>query len=178
MTRATTPGRRRGPAIPAIGDITLAHLQARTTEEGDCMLWDGYTDRIGSPQWRVGGKCWPARRLLWELTRGPVPAKHQVSAHCGIAGCVHPDHLVCRTRSRIQRGARRSPATAIRIALTHRAKATARLTPAVVAAIRASDEPGRVLEQRYGLSAGRASRVRSGAVWRDYSNPFAGLLKP
>lgn len=175
MSTPAKPG-VRGPVIATIQDITLADLLARCEDDGDCLIWQGYADRIGSPQWRVGGACWPVRRLLWVLTRGAVPAKHQVAVSCGERGCVHPDHLVCRSRSRLQMGQARSQAVRIRIALTKRARNRSPLTAEIVAAIRASAETSTALEQRYGLPRGRASKVRRGETWRDYANPFAGLI--
>lgn len=175
---ATRPG-VRNPAIPTIGDVTLAHLLQRTEqpEEGGCLLWSGYTDRIDSPQWRIDGKCWLVRRLLWTLTRGPVPHKQQVAVACGVPACVHPDHLICRTRARVQKGKKRPVATAMRIALGKRA-ALGRLTPADAAAIRSGTEPLVQVATRYGIAKSHAWRIRRGEAWRDYSNPFTGLLKP
>lgn len=178
MTRATTPGRVRGPSIPTIEHITLADLALRTeqAEAGGCMVWAGHADRIGSPQWRVDGKCWPVRRLLWTLTRGPVPAKQQVGVSCGVPGCVHPDHLVCRTRARVQKGKPRPAATKLRIAATKRAANTAGLTPAIAAAIRSGNETIAAAAARYGICKSHAWRIRRGEAWRDFSSPFAGLL--
>lgn len=175
MKRAA-PGRPAGPVIASGHHITLADLQKRTEPEGECLLWTGYVDGVGSAQWRIAGKLYLVRRLLWELTRGTVPKKHQVGVRCGIPACVHPDHLVSRTRGSVQRGVPKSPMQILRTAMAHRAKASTKLTVESAADIRTGAETVSEAARRHGISVSRASRIRRGQAWRDYSNPFAGLL--
>ena len=160
------------PAIPT----TLAALMARTTADGNCRVWDGCLDTIGSPKICINYKKLMVRRLVWQLVRGPIAPKHQISTTCGTPGCIATGHLISRTQSQTLKGRPVSRARRIRTAITHRAKATAKLTAAQVAEIRASSEPGTVLDRRYGLSSGYASHIRRGRAWRDYTSPFAGLV--
>ena len=67
-----------------------------------------------------------------------------------------------------------SPANRARVANGRRRKS--KLNIDIVREIRASDEPGNVIEARFGLKAGYASRIRQGIVWRDHASPFAGLV--
>lgn len=155
-------------------DIRLADLLARTLPEGACLLWTCRAVKGKFPQWDLGGKRYITRRLVYQLVNGPLPSRLQVGTCCGTALCVHPEHLVARTASKAQRGRTMRPDHKARIAAAQRARSS--LDAATVHAIRTSTEPGPVLEARYGLKKGRASRIRSYESWKDTANPFAGLL--
>lgn len=159
--------------MKTIEEITLADLQARTIEEGDCLLWMGYAVEGKFPQWRVGDKLYPARRVVYEMTHGYVPKKLQIGTTCGCALCVHPDHLVARSRSKALRGKPLDLARKLKIAQTKRARSALSIDD--VRAIRASTAPGVEIDAQYGFSAGFASRIRLGLVWRDYAAFGAGL---
>lgn len=154
-------------------DITLAAFMARVQDEGDCLMWTGHASLGRFPQWRIDGKLHAVRRLVWQLTRGEVKPGLQVGVSCGCDRCVHPDHLVARTKSKALVGKPVTPDHRARITIGRRAKSS--LSMEIAREIRASDEPGNVLEARYGLNAGYASKIRTGAVWVDLSSPFAGL---
>lgn len=153
-------------------EIRLSDLLARTVEEGDCLLWTGHSSSGKFPQWRVGGKLQPARRVVWSLAHECQPVG-QVGCNCGTLLCMHPDHLVDRTRSKIMRGRTLTPGALANITLKRRRGST--LDMDKVRAIRASDEPGGVIEARYGLKPGYASKIRHGLVWKDLASPFFGL---
>lgn len=157
---------------------TLAALMARTATDGNCRVWLGHCDSVGSPKITIHYQKYFVRRLVWQLLHGPIAKGGQIGATCGTPGCTAPAHLVCRTRSQALKGRPIPIERRIRIALTQRAKAATKLTPEQVAEIRASTEPANALDKRYGLSNGRASFIRRGLAWRDYANPFAGLVRP
>jgi hypothetical protein len=155
-------------------DIRLSDLLARTVSEGDCLLWTGRAVKGKFPQWELGGKRYITRRLVYQVVHGPLPSRMQVGTRCKNPLCVHPDCLVARTASKAQRGRTMHPAHKARLTAALRARSP--LTAEIIQAIRASVEPGPVLEARYGLKKGRASRIRSYESWKDIANPFAGLL--
>ena len=156
---------------------TLAALMARTATDGNCRVWLGHCDSVGSPKITIHYQKYFVRRLVWQLLHGPIAKGGQIGATCGTPGCTAPAHLVCRTQSQALKGRPIPIERRIRIALTQRANAATKLTPEQVAEIRASTEPANALDKRYGLSNGRASLIRRGRAWRDYANPFAGLLR-
>lgn len=172
---AVEPKKRRAPRVAhCIEDIALEQLLARCHDDGGCLVWDRSSSVCG-PEWNVAGKVWSVRRLLWELTRGPIAPKYQVNVSCGCAGCVHPDHLVCRTRSAALRGRVRTLAERARIAQSKRAKATAVLSEALVREIRTSSETLTQIGRRLELAPSLVHKVRAHLLWRDYCSPFAGL---
>lgn len=154
-------------------DIGLADLLKRTEEAGDCLEWTGYALKGRFPQWRIGGVFWVVRRLIWLLTRGPLKPGMQVNVKCRNELCVHPDHLVARTKAIAQRGIPIPEDRRVRIAMAKRKRS--KLTIEQVREIRASDEQGKVLDERYGLTPGYASRIKLGQAWKDHANPFSGL---
>lgn len=91
--------------MTSLQHLTLPDLMARAHDDGaGCLVWDGYALHGTAPQWRIDYQLWPVRRLLWELVHGPIRTKHQIGLSCTEPLCVHPDHLVSRTRSSIQKG--------------------------------------------------------------------------
>lgn len=97
----------------------IASKLDRTSPHG-CWLWTGSLDRDGYG--RVG-KHGIAHRVVYELTKGPIPAGHVLMHSCdhlhqGIEGrrCCAPEHLTPGTvaqnaqdRGRKGRGYRQSP---------------------------------------------------------------------
>lgn len=67
---------------------------ARTSREGDCLVWSGYLDDDGygvlysSPGVKQG-----AHRYAWEKANGPIPAGLMVDHMCFNHACVEPKHL-------------------------------------------------------------------------------------
>lgn len=154
-------------------DITLDDILSNTVEEGDCLLWTGHSSEGKFPRLRKGGGQFVVRRLLWSLAHEAMPNGLQVGCSCKSPLCVHPDHLVVRTKAKAQRGAKRTPDVCVRVATVRRAKS--KLTMEVVRQIRLSDEPNRDVDRRLGLARGQAWAIRRNLAWVDRANPFAGL---
>lgn len=156
-------------------EIRLSDLRARIEEVGECWVWQGYASQGKFPQWRLDGVLKPTRRIVWELVHGPLEPGMQVAADPQCCPCcVHPDHLQARTRSKALKGMHIAPDRKANIARSRRARSTL-MTMEIARAIRASDEPGPVVEARYGLKKGYASRIRLNVVWKDHASPFARL---
>ncbi len=154
-------------------DISLVQLLERAEPAGDCLEWTCYATPRNQPQWCLNGKCWPVRRLLWLLTRGPLKEGLEVGVSCVNELCIHPDHLVARTRSKARRGIKKSIATRIRIAMGKRKNSN--LTEEVVRLIKLSNESGPVLAKRHGINNSTVNRIRNDTYRKDYASPFAQL---
>lgn len=156
-------------------EVTVEAFLAHTTEEGDCLIWTGSAQNGRFPMWRIGdGQQHVVRRLIWTLAHEARPNGLQVGCSCGTDLCVHPDHLVARTKSKAQRGTPKSPVTKIRVALAKRA-ASKVLDMEVARTIRASTESCRDLDRQYGLVRGKSWSIKNNLIWRDTSSPFSGL---
>lgn len=58
-----------------------------------CWLWKGARTSRGYGQKSVASKGRQAHRVVWEVTRGPVPKGLVLDHLCRVRHCVNPDHL-------------------------------------------------------------------------------------
>lgn len=161
---------------------TLETLLRRTTEEGDCMLWDGYLGN-GTPMVYHDGKLIQVRKLVLILTNVP-PRGQYTTCRCGDPLCVAPQHIVQRTTKEQHRlmGLRvsKSATNHARIAKITKARRSklAKITQEQANEIRVSSESGPVLGARYGITKSQVRNIKIGRSWStalDFGNPFAGL---
>lgn len=97
-----------------------------------------------------GQKPRDAHRVFYERHKGPIPAGWHLHHMCHNPPCVNPNHLEPREpveHARLQRSMKLSMKDA--------------------RTIRASQETGRALAARYGVSEAHISRIRLGQVWRE-----------
>jgi len=163
--------------------MTLDEIQARSIECGECWHWSGYGGLHGRhPQVKEpGGKVKLVRRLAFEVKNGPIKPGLLVLPTCGDPRCINPEHQRALTESQkgkraAARGAFSSPARGAKIAASRRAT-SAKITLEQAIEIRMSDESGPVLAKRYGVHRSRINTIKRGDGWKDYRNPFAGLMR-
>jgi hypothetical protein len=163
---------------------TIESLKARTIEEGDCWLWQGYkangTPQVSNPRPGFRSKMYSVRRLMRELaTEKPTPDGHYVTS-CGTPDCVNPKHVLYRTDEQHLQAIGRLSSTGItkaRKLRQHYMKVgRAKLTDEIAQEIRLSNESSPALAQRYGVDRSLISKVRRGEAWKVLANPFRGLM--
>lgn len=165
-------------AAPTNADEMRAYLERKTVEDDitGCMVWQGSAHLGQFPQMRWGDKASSARRVIYEMLRGTINSGWQIgvrdTCHCL---CVTPEHLVQRSRAKAGKGHPVALSTKIKIAQARRAKSP--LDPDAVAEIRASAEPGTKVAEQLQVSVGAVSRIRRGETWREYTGPWAGLMR-
>lgn len=156
--------------------VTLEQIYARCTDDCGCMLWTGAHNHVGHPKIRNGS----ARRIVWEIKHGPIPAGKLVSVSCGRTNCLECLVLTTKAEAASKAGARadvkaRKSASAARAARRSRAI----ITMEIAREIRASDELGIHIAQRLSVSPSLVFLVRLGKAWRETTaSPFAGLMAP
>lgn len=154
--------------------LSLADVMKHAVEEGNCLIWTGSATGGKHPQMNFRGKVFAVRRVIFErVHEKPIRAGFQVGVRCGVDLCIHPDCLVQRPKAEAMKKAVRKADHALRVARGKQAQS--RHSIETIRAIRTSTELGRVLDARYGLSPGYASRIRTGRCWVDTANPFTGL---
>lgn len=160
-----------------LGEITLDWLLARVIERDGCLIWAGHIGGGGKvPQVRIDYKLHSVNRVVWELAHGrAVPEGKRVGVSCDNPGCVHPDHLVARKVGVLVKGIPLTTERKMRIAIARRAQSD--LTPQDIQAIRSDPRPAIELVDEFKAHHSAICRIRRGDMWKDYTNPFAGLAQ-
>jgi hypothetical protein len=154
------------------------HLARHISEDGDCWRWTGPMACGRYPLLNHAGRSTLARRALWALVNGPIPAGLILRCTCGLGDCVNLEHMRLTTYRSVAKevaalGGMSGRVRAARIAAAKRR--AGKLSAAAAAEIRYSDEPVSVLAKRHGVSKTWAHRIRAGVAWREYASPWAGL---
>lgn len=161
--------------------------EARTIEEGDCLIWTGVYVNNLTPTVFVSKKTSPryvtVRRVLLEAQRDgkPLPAHLFATNCCGNSKCVAPKHVRAGTvsgiaKAAVARGAWENPLRGEKIALTKQQKSVLtwddieriRAAPSAVQAVR--DIGGKV-------SKSTCAQIRAGKRWRvKHADPWAAVM--
>lgn len=165
----------------------VRRVAAQSYEEGDCRIWSGLVSKstpVLSYRNPFTNKrsCMSVRRAVLLEEGVQLPPGRFIDTTCGNPLCVERKHFTIRTAQQHLReiakiagqgttNLRRSA----KIAATKRAKS--RIPEDVIRAIRGSDEPARVLAQRFGINKDYINSIRRGEVRKDYTNPWIGLIK-
>jgi hypothetical protein len=147
---------------------TAAMVRQNCKKVGDCLIWTGRVDaRYGHPIASVNGRHTCMRPYYFTKLLGRVvPAGHKVGPSCGNKLCM--SCLITRTPrdallAAYSMGDREcGPATRMRITM---GRSRTKLSPKKADEIRASDEPVKVLAERYGVCKETIRAVRRGDRW-------------
>ncbi|HYF37579.1 MAG TPA: hypothetical protein VD994_19915 [Prosthecobacter sp.] len=151
-------------------------LEERVTQVDACWEWRLSLKDGTQPQGKFNGNVINVRRVIVEACTGkPIPRGWIAACLCSHPGCVHPSHLFKQSRSQAFKGAEFSPIHKVNLAKAARRRAI--LTIDDVRAIRASEKTVRQTAADFGISESHAGGVIRGRFWRDYENPFAGLMR-
>ena len=140
-----------------VGLPAIVRFEAKVQKSDGCWEWTGARSEVtGYGLFWVGGRLVSAHRFAWTHFRGEIADCLWVLHSCDNRPCVNPDRLFLGTHAEnmadmVAKG--RGP---------HRPM---KLTVAEVGEIRASDEPQRVLANRYGISRSYVGSIRSRKVW-------------
>lgn len=177
MPATNTKGVRiRQPHEP----ITLAHIKARSIEEGDCWLWQGAQSKGCAPVIGWGGRPVGVRRHIAEHIQGKRVNGLLASTCCGNQRCVAPAHISMKTRKQLQMATAALTGYAAnmdrRVRISNAKRATAKLNEEIAREIRYADGSQRAIAKRFGVSFDTVNKIKRGLIWREYSSPWAGLF--
>jgi hypothetical protein len=162
--------RRNGDAT----EVRQQQIHGKTLEERvaayinraeGCWEWTSARNPQGYGVLRVGEGNKLAHRLTYEQAYGPIPLGMYVLHRCDNPGCVRPDHLFLGTladNNADMRAKGRARGPSLKGSAIHNAK----LTEAIVRAIRKSPAKGVELARKYGVSQTIISAARKGHIWK------------
>lgn len=158
------------------GEYMLTRIRSKCADDAGCWVWKGYA-QDGTPMMWVQGRRGPttARREAWIAAKGPLEPGMEVWRACESRLCVNPEHL--QAGDRFARAAFHA-ARSGKIHNRHRKPTNTKLTPEMVAQIRAATEGrNQDIGARFGVSRETVRKVRMGIWYADPSNPFSALLR-
>ena len=159
----------------------LAWAEARSvrTEDG-CLVWkqslNGEQPQAGM---KVDGKkvTVNVRRKLYEAKHPKaIPKAWVVMCKCDTKGCIEPEHLTAKSRSKMLTGRKFTAAHVINITLAARRRRTAKLTQEAVNDIRYGEGSMREKADRHGICYEYVHYIVNYRSWRDVGGPFSQLL--
>lgn len=71
----------------------LMRLRSRSTQEGECLIWDGCRDVKGYGNMRVGIFTGKIHRVAWACLVGPPPVDRDLDHKCRRRSCWNVEHL-------------------------------------------------------------------------------------
>lgn len=135
----------------------------RVGDESECWLWTGPVWHFGHGRLWMNGRARWAHRMVWELTKGPIPADMCVCHHCDVPACCNPAHLFLGTKGDNNRDRSRKGRTSVRSGEAHwLTTLTDRQCEEIIARYAAGGVPQWKLGQEYGVSQAAISRVIRG----------------
>jgi hypothetical protein len=145
---------------------TLQFLLGKCKEDADCLIWQGSLSKSsGHPKYNDKA----ARRLVYELAKGRIPAGHYVTVTCDCAACLSPEHLRLTTKAEITAKVHSCPTVKAKkvISCAKASRKTGKLTMEKAREIRASNQTCDDLALVYGVDRTLISRVRTNKAWRE-----------
>jgi len=136
-------------------------------QKNGCWHWTGFTRPGTHPYGRISfewgtERIQLAHRFAWLRAKGSLDPLINVLHSCDNPRCVNPDHLFLGTQQDNVADAtakKRMRGTANNL---HSAK----LTRAQAIEIRDSDETGKVLAKKFGISQGAVSLIKQSKTWK------------
>lgn len=160
--------------------LEMMRILDSTEEFADCILWTGATTQQGYPIYKpTGCGCTLVRRSVFKLNGGAVKDRQPVVTTCNERLCINPAHMVASTCQSVAKAAGRAGAFSgktrcAKIAASKRLNSKLNIELAIE--IRLSPISTRALAKLHSVNRSVIIGIKAGRMWKDYTNPFAGLM--
>jgi rhamnose utilization protein RhaD (predicted bifunctional aldolase and dehydrogenase) len=179
-------------------EIDLEWLERHViADDNGCWVWQGFVSKQGQPQCRISVKPYVTatmlvRRLVARMKyepskKFPDAARFMRNRQAGVPqtcsrGCVHPDHVVMRTKKQAMAGYRGTPMPLTqRMRISAAKRKVSKVSDEVIRQVMVDPRPAKHVSVEIGMSECYVAHVREGKL-RAYSSLgyglFAGLLAP
>lgn len=160
--------------------LFLMSIHDKTEVVDSHLVWTGPVDNYDAPVVRRGGRrLLSVRRVILEMNGRNLDGL-LATYTCTSTVCLC--HITLLTRKQLQiRSAKKTnygKSPARRMAISKKRRETAKLSPEIVKEMRerAQTMTTRELGAAYGVAQSTAADIVGYRIWKDYSNPFAGLM--
>ena len=159
-------------------DDRLQWIKNRCKPVDGCMVWTGYVDPRRGPVVRFGDESpIPARRVVWQIKRGPLGFQQTVRVRPGCDdACVEYAHMVLGRREDSAKGRNITVLQRSRIASAQQVR-SGKLDWDKVREIRASSDSDQEAATRHGVSKATIGQIRRGDTWREFGGMFTSLMQ-
>ena len=142
-----------------------------------CMVWAGHIDSQRGPIGRTDEGPVSVRRFIWAVKREKLPPSKvlRMQETCE-HGCCEYTHMRVAPRNEDAKGRPVMPSHRHAMTIAIR-KRLGKLDWDKVRAIRASDEPNKVLAERYDVSSSLIGQVKRHEIWLEPVSFCSGLRK-
>lgn len=182
--RAQHDGEAEDACSGSVGDFHAGdykrymRLREKIIDCGGCWKWNG-KGKLSQVRTERGAVM--AARWIFSYTYPDKIIKGKnVTAICGTEGCLNPEHLKAMSKKELGKrvaatGVLSTPALCKKRQEIAR-KIGAKLDEEKVRDIRYGKEDSLYYAKKYGVDKSLIGKVKNGQAWKDYSNPFAGLM--
>ena len=170
MTEKRTGGFGVDRAGQGMRTWTMETVRGRCVEQDRCLIWRAGVNSGGYPMTSINGKPGTSVRqyIFTQLLGRKVPKGRRITSRCENKRCCSEFCLMAVPVSKIIRRAhakrREEPGKLLRMQLSC---PFSKLGIEEARAIRASDEPTKVIAQRYGITPTSARAIRKGQAWAE-----------
>lgn len=144
--------------------------------EGPHLLWEGaFDERLRRCVLRVNGQRYDMRRTLYEIRYGVKLNQTQtLRPRCQHETCMSPGCQELLERKG-QPGTKHNLATKQKLAEAKRSKS--KYGAELIKIVKASEKSYDRIARETGMPVSTVGAIKTGRLWKDYSNPFAALMQ-
>ena len=159
----------------ATPEFLRSYMGSLCGREGAHLIWEGDPDQYRRCVLHIDSKRYDVRRTLYEIKHGvKLHPSQSLRAKCEHEMCMSPACQMLINKKDIP-GMKHTVITKQRLADAKRANS--KYGRELVEAVKASEKSYSQIARETGMKLSTIGAIKSGRLWQDYSNPFAGLLR-